>query len=189
MCTICVYGASSEMIDQDLLTSAYSVGETIARRGDRLLFGGGKYGVMGAVARGVLENGGTALGVTPEFFRDAGVLMEECELVFTDTMRARKAYLEDFADAFIVCAGGIGTFDEFFETLTLKQLGQHKKPIVIYNRNGCHDSLIAMLEELIRGRFLAQTSRGMYAVAATEAEVFEYIDDRQRRNIYHKDGG
>ncbi len=91
-------------------------------------------------------------------------------------MRERKAYMEDNSDAFVICAGGIGTFEEFFEVLTLKQLGRHKKPIVIYNLLGCYDGLIELMENAIRGKFLSEDTRSLYSVVETEEEVFEIID-------------
>jgi uncharacterized protein (TIGR00730 family) len=141
-----------------------------------MIFGAGKYGIMGAAARGYISEGGVPTGVSPYFFRERNVLLEECNLVFTDSMRERKAYMEDNSDAFVICAGGIGTFDEFFEVLTLKQLGRHKKPIVIYNLLGCYDGLIELMENAIRGKFLSEDTRSLYSVVETEEEVFEIID-------------
>ena len=101
------------------------------------MYGAGANGLMGAVARGVCEENGTIIGVTPSFFNVDGILFENVsELITTETMRERKQIMEDKADAFIVTPGGIGTLEEFFEILTLKQLGRHGKAIVIFNQNG-----------------------------------------------------
>ncbi|MBU5461122.1 TIGR00730 family Rossman fold protein [Lachnoclostridium sp. MSJ-17] len=176
MSTVCVFGSSSEAIDKRYLDAAYSLGAAICRRGEGMIFGAGKYGIMGAAARGYMSEGGVPTGVCPHFFRDRNVLLNECRLVFTDSMRERKAYMEDNSDAFVICAGGIGTFEEFFEVLTLKQLGQHSKPIVIYNLLGCYDGLLELMESSIRGKFLSEDTRKLYSVAETEEEVFELID-------------
>ena len=134
---ICVFGSSSEQIDKIYLESAEHLGKKIAEKGYNLVFGAGKYGVMGASARGAYSAGGHTIGVTPDFFIDVGVVFDKCsELIVTDTMRERKGIMEDKADAFVICAGGMGTFEEFFEVLTLKQLNRHTKPIIIYNIKG-----------------------------------------------------
>ena len=176
MSTVCVFGSSSEAIDRRFLDAAYSLGASIYKRGEGLIFGAGKYGVMGAVARGYMSGGGVPTGVSPHFFKKRNVLLRECRLVFTDTMRERKAYMEDNSDAFIICAGGIGTFEEFFEVLTLKQLGQHSKPIIIYNLAGCYDGMIELLESSIRGKFLSEDTRKLYYVAENEDEIFAFLD-------------
>ena len=163
MSTVCVFGSSSEAIDRRYLDAAYSLGAAICRRGEGMIFGAGKYGIMGAAARGYISEGGVPTGVSPYFFRERNVLLEECNLVFTDSMRERKAYMEDNSE-------------EFFEVLTLKQLGRHKKPIVIYNLLGCYDGLIELMENAIRGKFLSEDTRSLYSVVETEEEVFEIID-------------
>jgi uncharacterized protein (TIGR00730 family) len=143
---ICVFGSSSEQIDKIYLESAEHLGKKIAEKGYNLVFGAGKYGVMGASARGAYSAGGYTIGVTPDFFIDVGVVFDKCsELIVTDTMRERKGIMEDKADAFVICAGGMGTFEEFFEVLTLKQLNRHTKPIIIYNVKGYYNSMLAML--------------------------------------------
>ncbi len=174
---ICVFGSSSEKIDRAYLDSAESLGSAIAKRGDGVVFGAGKYGVMGATARGVSAEQGTLIGVSPKFFIEMNVLYDDCtELVFTDTMRERKGYMEDNSDAFIICAGGIGTFEEFFEVLTLKQLQQHQKPIIIYNVNGYYDAMLDMMKKSEDERFMTSNCNKLYSVASTEAEIFEKLE-------------
>ena len=188
MSIVCVFGSSSEAIDRRYLDAAYSLGAAICRRGEGMIFGAGKYGIMGAAARGYISEGGVPTGVSPYFFRERNVLLEECNLVFTDSMRERKAYMEDNSDAFIICAGGIGTFEEFFEVLTLKQLGQHKKPIIIYNLGGCYNGLIELMEESIRGKFLSEDTRSLYSIAESEDEIFDILDNYTEVH-YDKYGG
>ncbi|MBR1482487.1 MAG: TIGR00730 family Rossman fold protein [Ruminococcus sp.] len=186
--TICVFGSSSDAIDRAYLDAAEQLGERIATRGDALIYGAGKYGVMGAVSRGVLRGGGKMTGVSPQFFVNRGVLADYSEIVFTETMRERKAYMEDNSDAFIICAGGIGTFEEFFEVLTLKQLGRHQKPIIIYNVRGYYTPLLELMEQSIREHFLAEDTVTLYAVAETEDEVFSLLDSYEAA-AYDKYGG
>ena len=133
---ICVYGAASPIIDPEYIRLVEIMGEKMAKRGHSLVFGGGGNGLMGAAARGVKKGGGHILGVIPKFFDDEKIeaVYSECdELIEPDTMRERKQIMEDNAEAFIIVPGGIGTFEEFFEILTLKQLCRHNKPIAIYN--------------------------------------------------------
>lgn len=175
---ICVFGSSSDSIDKKYLDSAESLGRAIAEKGHSMIFGAGKYGVMGASARGVAQKGGTLIGVVPTFFLELDVLFSQTtETVFTETMRERKAIMEDRADAFVICAGGMGTFEEFFEVLTLKQLHQHTKPIVVYNVNGYYDSMLAMMRNAVDEHFMTEDCNLLYTVAKTEEEVFEQLEN------------
>ncbi|MEE1318132.1 MAG: TIGR00730 family Rossman fold protein [Ruminococcus sp.] len=175
---ICVFGSSSEDIDREFLDTAKNLGKELAKRGNGVVFGAGKYGVMGATARGVSTENGTLIGVSPKFFLEMDVLYEDCtELIYTETMRERKGIMEDKSDAFIICAGGMGTFEEFFEVLTLKQLRRHSKPIIIYNVKGYYDPMIAMLDNAVKNGFMTDDCNRLYTVAETEQEVFEQLDN------------
>lgn len=175
---ICVFGSSSEDIDREFLDTAKNLGKELAKRGNGVVFGAGKYGVMGATARGVSTENGTLIGVSPKFFLEMDVLYEDCtELIYTETMRERKGIMEDKSDAFIICAGGMGTFEEFFEVLTLKQLRRHSKPIIIYNVKGYYDPMIAMLDNAVKNGFMTDNCNRLYTVAKTEQEVFEQLDN------------
>ncbi len=159
---LCVYGASSQNIDPVYLQAGYRLGTVLADRGHGLIFGGGDTGLMGAVVRGALAHGGRAVGVAPHFFDRDGVLYQGCEILFTDTMRQRKELMEQRADAFIMAPGGIGTLEEFFEILTLKQLGRHRKPIGILNTAGCYDELLTFLAGLVTRGFMAASCLALY---------------------------
>ena len=176
MKTICVFGSSSEQIDRLYLESAEHLGAMLEKKGYGLIFGAGKFGVMGAVSRGMIAAGGKPVGVSPQFFVDLDVLRDDCEIVFTESMRERKAYMEDNSDAFIICPGGIGTFEEFFEVLTLKQLGRHAKAIVIYNVNGFYTPLLDLMQTAINDRFLAQDTSTLFTVAETEENVLGCVN-------------
>lgn len=152
---ICLYGASSSAIAKAYVNPTEELGAKIAERGHTLIYGGGAAGLMGAAARGAYSRGGEIIGVVPSFLNVDGILFDNCtELIFTETMRERKALMEQKSDAFIMTPGGVGTFDEFFEILTLKQLGRHSKPIAIFNINGYFDSLIAQLENAVHKQFM-----------------------------------
>ena len=179
---ICIYGASSESIDKIFINKAYSLASTMAKRGHTLVYGGGANGVMGATARGAYDNDGTIIGVAPRFFTVDGVLFDKCtEFIYTDTMRERKKILEDRSDAFVIAPGGIGTFDEFFEILTLKQLERHNKPIAVFNVGGYYDHMLEMLEKTAENNFMKPKSLELFKCFDNEIEVLEYIENYDER--------
>lgn len=182
---ICVFGAASRLIDGEYVKAVEFMGEELAKKGHNLVFGAGGQGLMGAAARGFKRGGAKIIGVIPEFFKIADVepIYDECdELIFTDTMRERKATMEDRADAFVIVPGGIGTFEELFEVLTLKQLGRHKKPIAIYNLNGYYDSMQAMLNNSVNEKFVNETCKTIYKYATSLDDLIAYIDENKQYN-------
>lgn len=175
---ICVYGASSDSIAQIYHDGAYALAKEMAKRGHTLVYGGGANGVMGATARGAYDNGGAIIGIAPTFFIVDGVLFDKCtEFVYTETMRERKKILEERSDAFVIAPGGLGTFDEFFEILTLKQLERHNKPIAVFNINGYYDDMLSMLEKTAKNNFMKEKSLDLFKVFADEAELLDYIEN------------
>ncbi len=173
---VCLYGASSTEIDKAYIEATETLGELLAKEGHSLVYGAGGAGLMGAAARGMKRGGGCVVGVVPSFLKVDGVLFDGCdEIIFTDTMRERKQIMEDRADAFIVTPGGIGTYEEFFEIYTLKQLGQLHKPIVIFNINGYFNDMLAMLRRTVDERFMREASLQLVAVADTPAGVIERL--------------
>lgn len=176
---ICVYGAASPTIDNEYIKTVEQLGKMMVERGHSLVFGGGGNGLMGAVARGVKSAGGYILGVIPAFFEDENI-EEVCnfcdEFVEPETMRERKQIMEDNADAFIVVPGGIGTYEEFFEILTLKQLCRHNKPIGIYNINGYYNEILVAMEEAMKKRFIRDNCRDLYFVTEDTEELFKYVE-------------
>ena len=176
---ICVYGGASVKIDPDYIRATEALGEKMAKRGHDLVFGAGGTGLMGAIAKGVSDGGGKVLGVIPRFFLDKNVeiVSDYCdEVIYTDTMRERKQIMEDSADAFIMTPGGIGTFEEFFEILTLKQLGQLNKPIVIFNHMNYYVELIDMMEHSIEKRFINDAVQTLYSVFEDADELLDFIE-------------
>ena len=174
---ICVYGASSNTIDIDFVEKVERLGEEIAKRGHSVVYGGGAQGLMGAVARGARKADGKVKGIAPTFFNVDGVLFEDCtEFIYTETMRERKQLLEDHSDCFIVAPGGIGTFEEFFEVLTLKQLRRHEKAIVIYNINGYYDEMEKMIENAINEGFMKESCRELYTYFDDMNKMLDYLE-------------
>lgn len=177
---ICVFGAASPTIDPEYIALVEQLGKEMAKRGHSLVFGGGGNGLMGAAARGVRSEGGYVLGVVPKFFDEENVeaIYEFCdELILPDTMRQRKQIMEDNADAFIVVPGGIGTFEEFFEILTLKQLCRHNKPIAIYNLKGYYDEINHAMEQAMKKNFIRHDCRELYFITKDLDELFGYIEN------------
>lgn len=177
---ICVFGAASNEIDKKYMDDIEIMAEKLAKDGHHLVFGAGGQGLMGAAARGFKKGGAKITGVIPTFFKEAEIeaIYDECdELIYTDTMRERKAVMEDKADAFVIVPGGIGTFEELFEVLTLKQLGRHSKPIAIYNCKGYYDKMEAMLNTSIEEGFVRHTCKEIYSYVNNVNELIRYIND------------
>ena len=177
---ICVYGAASSTIDPEYVELVELMGQEMTRRGHSLVFGGGGNGLMGAVARGVRSAGGHILGVIPKFFKEENVeaIFDFCdELIQPDTMRQRKQIMEKNADAFIIVPGGIGTFEEFFEILTLKQLCRHNKPIAIYNLKGYYNEINHAMEQAIQKNFIRNSCKELYFTTENSEELFYYIEN------------
>ncbi len=176
---ICVYGAASPSIAPLYTDEGEALGRAMVRRGHALVFGGGALGLMGAVARGVRSEGGHIIGVVPRFFEQdaAETLYTDCdEYIGTDTMRERKHIMEDKADAFIITPGGIGTFEEFLEILTLRQLCRHEKPIAIFNVAGYYDTLLAFMREAIDKGFLKATCLDLFCVSDDAEALLTYLE-------------
>ncbi len=170
---ICVFGAASAHIDRIYIEKVEELCQKFAERGHSLVFGAGATGLMGAAARGFKKAGGHVHGVVPTFFRDDGVekLFSDCdEITYTETMRERKAIMEELADIFVVVPGGMGTFEEFFEVLTLKQLNRHDKGVVIFDIDGYYDGMEIFMETAYKRKFITEKCRHLY-------ENFDNIDD------------
>lgn len=175
---ICLYGASSPDIDKTYIEATEKLGEEIGKRGHNLVYGGGANGLMGAAARGVVKGGGKVIGIAPSFFKVDGVLFEGCsEFIYTETMRERKAAMEERADAFVAVPGGIGTFDELFEILSLKQLGRHKKAVAVYNINGYYDGFKKMIDNAVKEKFMTEASGRMAKIFDNVSDMLTYFEN------------
>lgn len=176
---ICVYGAASDNIDKSYISATETLGKKMAERQHDLVFGAGGSGLMGAIARGVAEGGRHVKGVIPTFFTDINVevVAKTCdEVVYTATMRERKQEMEDSADAFIMVPGGIGTFEEFYEILTAKQLLQHNKPIAVYNINGYFDELQHMMKVAVDKGFIKEGVLTLYSLFDDIDKMLDFVE-------------
>lgn len=175
---ICVYGASSAQLKDIYYEKTQELGRAMGKRGHGLVFGGGATGMMGAAARGVDSEDGYILGIAPRFFDKPGVLYENCsEFIFTETMRERKKLLEERSDATIVTPGGIGTYEEFFEILTLKSLHRLDRPIVLYNINGYYDGMKALLQHTADEKFMDASNMELCAFMDDPEQILAYIEN------------
>lgn len=175
--SLCVYCASSDRLEARYYEAATAVGAEIGRQQWQLVYGGGKTGMMGAVARGVKSGGGRVIGVIPDFMKARELEFTEAdELISVLTMRERKMLMETRADAFLALPGGWGTLEELLEILTLAHLEVLKKPIVILNQDGFFDDLLRFNERIIAEKFMRETIRLKYSVARTVEEIFPLID-------------
>lgn len=175
---ITVYGAASDKINDKYKEAGELLGKKMGDRGHSLVFGAGDNGMMGAVARGVYEKNGEIIGIAPTFFNVDGVLFENCtKLIGTETMRERKQLLENEADAFIITPGGVGTFDEFFEILTLKQLQQHNKALAIFNIDGYFEDMLKMMQKGADTEFISDMTLDLYQVFTDVDEMLDYLEN------------
>ncbi len=184
---ICVYGAASPSIDEKFITLTEEMGKEMAQKGHSLVFGGGGNGLMGAAARGVKAAGGYILGVIPSFFDKESIeaICDFCDkLVMPETMRERKQIMENNADGFIVVPGGIGTYEEFFEILTLKQLCRHNKPIAVYNQFGYYDELYETMKQAVNKKFIKEDCLELFYISDNLEDIFSYLtSDQKQRTI------
>lgn len=177
-----MFCASSGDVDPAFLRLARDLGERIGRSGMTLVYGGGNAGLMGELARATHENGGRVIGVIPHaVHQKAAKPGFPHELVVTGDMRERKKIMEEKADAFLALPGGFGTLEEFFETVTLKQLGYHSKPVVLLDAEGYYGALLGFLDEVVEKRFAKAKHLANFRVARSAEEALELIGSASRR--------
>ena len=153
--SLCVYCGSRPGADPVFEQAARETGEWIGRHGGQLVYGGGRNGLMGTVAQATLAAGGRVVGVIPKALVEKEWANHDCtELHVVDTMHDRKRLMAERADAFLALPGGIGTFEEFFEVWTWRQLGYHDKPVGLLNQAGYYDGLIGFLRQTVRQQFM-----------------------------------
>lgn len=185
---ITIYGGASSLVNPDYISEGEEFGKLLVKRGHSAVYGGGARGLMGAVARGVKEEGGYILGISPKLFENTdGELFTDCdEFIFTESMRERKFLLEEYGDAFVVLPGGAGTFEELFEAFTLKQIGEHTKPIVIYNMNHYYDVLVELLNHAMEEKFIRETNLELFKVVDNAKDVLDYIEGYHSQNFVNQ---
>ncbi|WP_420573109.1 TIGR00730 family Rossman fold protein [Kordia sp.] len=157
MKSIAVYCGSSLGNDSKIVTDAHDLGKALAAENITLIYGGAQIGIMGTVANAVLENGGEAIGVIPQFLKRKEIEHTGLtELHTTQTMVERKMKMIDLAEGFIALPGGFGTLEELFEVVTALQLAQIPHPVAILNSNGYYDELIAMMKTMMKKGLLKE---------------------------------
>lgn len=163
---ITVFCGSSFGIEEIYKEQATLLGQTLVKQNIELVYGGANVGLMGAVADGVLNAGGKAIGVLPNFLRSKEIAHQGLtELILVESMHERKTKMNDLCDGVIALPGGFGTLEELFEMLTWAQLGLHKKPIAILNINGFYDSLIELTETMVEKGLLKDVNQKMLLVS------------------------
>lgn len=173
---VCVFAASSRLPDPDYFEAAFDLGRVLARAGYGIRYGAGSVGLMGALADGALEAGGRVTGVIPRFMVELEWARPGLtETIVTETMAQRKALMMEGTSAVVALPGGMGTFEELFEAVTLKQLGLYLAPIVLVDTRGYYRPLEAAVEHAIREGFVGGHHRALLSRVATPAEVPEAI--------------
>lgn len=174
---IAVYCAASDLIDKKFLKQGYELGKAIAENGAALVWGGGSTGIMGEVAQGCADNGGTTIGVAPHFIEKFESIFPGTIIIKTEDMAQRKAVMENNSDAFVIAPGGAGTMDEFFQIMCLRQLGQQDKPIIIYNPDGFYDKMIEWMKDAHDKSFIRNNLDEVFHVANSIDGVFQYLKE------------
>jgi len=191
--SLCVFCGSSRGSDPVHAAAARSLGTALGAEGIDLVYGGGKVGLMGIVADAAMAAGARATGVIPKALADLEVAHDGLsDLRIVGSMHERKAMMADLSDGFIALSGGIGTFEEMFEIWTWGQLGDHSKPVALFNIGGFYDKLIGFLDDVVAAGFLREVHRAMLMVDDNPAAligrmrafrprtVAKWISDEQR---------
>jgi uncharacterized protein (TIGR00730 family) len=174
--SLAVFCGSRVGVDPVYAAAGKALGHGMAQAGIRLVYGGGRIGIMGVVADAVLEAGGTVLGVIPDFLKQLEVAHQGAqEMVVTDSMHVRKCRLYEESDAFLTMPGGLGTFDETFEIITWRQLRLHDKPILLCNIAGWADPLVNTIDQSIAQGFADPGCRRLFEVLADVPAVLHRL--------------
>lgn len=178
MKSIVVFCGSSEGYNEVYREAGYELGVTLAERNIRIIYGGAKVGIMGAVAEGALQHKGEVTGVIPYFLRTKEVAHEGLtEMIMVETMHERKMKMHELSDGIIALPGGWGTMEELFEMLTWAQLGLHPKPIGILNINGFYEPLLAQINLMSEEGFLKDVYKDMILVSTDITDLLEQMDN------------
>ena len=174
---VCVYCASGLDLDAKYYEAGAELGRGLAERGCGLVYGGGRAGVMGAVALATKAAGGRVTGVIPDFMieRELGY-READELIVVESMRERRRIMEERAEAFVALPGGFGTLEEVIEILVGRMLNRHAKPLILVNQDGFYDELLVFFDKLVRERFKKSGWRGLMPVAGSVGEVWPLLE-------------
>lgn len=174
--SLCVYCGSSRGANPGFMPLAKELGREMAERNIRLIYGGGRVGLMGACADGVMAHGGQVIGIIPQHLQDREIGHSGLtELKVVDNMHTRKRMMFDLSDAFCVLPGGLGTLEELFEVVTWRQLGMHDKPIVVLNLDGYWDKLVGMIDGIIDDGFAQPAARQYFSVVNSIGRLFDIL--------------
>ncbi len=180
--SVCVYCGSSAQVDESFKAAATKLGNIIAGQGLKLVYGGGRVGLMGLVSDAVIKAGGSVTGIIPGHIADKEVAHTELtELHVVKTMHERKQMMVDQADAFLILPGGLGTMDEFFEIFTWWQLGLHGKPIIIVNVDGYWTKLLDLIDHIISENFARPADREYLCVVDRVEDVLDALEKAPRK--------
>ncbi len=185
----CVYGGANERIADMHKEQIEELGKIIVDNGFSLVYGAGGTGCMGAIARGVKENGGYVMGISPDFIGEFEDIFPCDNTVMVDTMSERKTLMEKHADVFFIAPGGIGTMDEFFQVLTLKYLRRLTTPIIIFNLDGFYDSLLAFIDDLVKQGAVIKDVHELFDVvtSVSDEKVVSTLNGIKMHILNHKE--
>lgn len=173
---VCVYCGSSDGADPVFLDEARRFGRQLAEAGHHLVYGGGRVGLMGAVADAVLDAGGRVVGVMPRMLVQREIAHRGLtELHEVDSMHERKALMAERSDAFVALPGGPGTFEEFFEAWVWALLGVHRKPCALLNGSGYYDALLGFLRHGVHSGFIREPHHDMLIIEREGAELLRRL--------------
>lgn len=179
--SVCVYCGSAAGSNPAFTTATIAVGRHIAEAGVRLIYGGGDVGLMGVLARTVLDHGGTVTGIIPAFLKEReNMILDAQETIVVPDMHTRKQMMFDRADAFIALPGGVGTLEELVEQLTWAQLGRHDKPILILNTAGFWKPLLVLMAHMRGFGFIRPGAEVHYLVAERPEEVMPMLTNASK---------
>ncbi|KRK48027.1 Rossmann fold nucleotide-binding protein [Secundilactobacillus kimchicus JCM 15530] len=175
--TICVFCGSNHGLDPAFITQTEALGRYLASHQQKLVYGGGKEGLMGTIATSTLNAGGQVLGIIPSFLKNMGLALDGLtETIETTNMDERKEEMLRQSDAFIVLPGGFGTYEEFTTMLSWSQINIHQKPIALFNINGYYDDLVAMLQKTIDAGFAPAENLSLFINATSIEGIFDGFD-------------
>lgn len=179
--SICIYCGSANQVDQKFRDSTEIVTRALVKRDTHIVYGGGTVGLMGVMANAAIAAGGRVTGIIPSTIVGERRAHNLTELIEVPDMHTRKRLMAERADAFLILPGGLGTLDEAFEIMTWKQLGMHRKRVLIYNMHGFWQPLLSLIDHIIAQKFAPLSNKTMYSVVSSVPELLlalEQPDDK-----------
>ncbi len=174
--TVCIYCGSANGVAEHFVKIAQDAATALAKQKIRLVYGGGHVGLMGKIADAAIAAGGEVIGIIPEHIKAKEVQHNGLtKLHVVADMHTRKRMMAEYADAFVVLPGGLGTMDEVFEIITWKKLGLHNRPVIMFNHQGFWNPFLALYDHLIAEGFAQTSDRALFSVAENTHEMFEQL--------------